>query len=83
MVLASFEKWTGQSRRSISMDRREREFLSGFERAAILTRRILESPPSHTTARQYMEDVAHLMGDSDDLLRRGLAVGCLSALGKE
>ena len=39
-------------------------------------------PPAHTTAAEYLEDVAHLHADSDDLTRRGLAVGCLSALGR-
>jgi hypothetical protein len=29
-----------------------------------------------------MIDVAELHADSDDLVRRGLAVGCLSAVGK-
>lgn len=64
------------------MGRREKEFLSGFERAAILTRGILDSPPSYTTAEEYVEDVVDLHADSEDLVSRGLVVGCLSALGK-
>jgi hypothetical protein len=64
------------------MDRREREFLIGFERAALLTQRVLASPPAHTSATDYMIDVAELHADSDDLVRRGLAVGCLCAVGK-
>jgi hypothetical protein len=64
------------------MGRRERAFLNGFERAAVLTRQILANPPSHTSAEEYMRDVAHLHGDSDDMTCRGLAVGCLSAVGK-
>jgi hypothetical protein len=64
------------------MGRREKEFLSGFERAAILTKRIIESPPSYTTAEEYVEDVMDLHADSEDLVSRGLVVGCLSALGK-
>ncbi len=65
------------------MERREKEFLTGFGRAAQLTRRVLSSPPAYTTREDYMRDVAHLHGDADDLVRRGLAVGCLSALGEE
>jgi hypothetical protein len=29
-----------------------------------------------------MESVAHLHADSEDLLSRGLAVGCLAAIGE-
>lgn len=65
------------------MGRAEKEFLIGFERAAVLTRRIIASPPTHTTAEEYIKDVAHLHADADDLLRRGLAVGCLAAVGEE
>jgi len=65
------------------MGRDEKEFLSGFERAAVLTRDLIKTPPSHTSAREYMEDVAHLHADSQDLVARGLAVGCLSAVGRE
>jgi hypothetical protein len=64
------------------MGRREKAFLTGFERAAVLTQRILANPPSHTSAEEYMRDVAHLHADSDDMVSRGLAVGCLSAVGK-
>jgi hypothetical protein len=59
------------------------EFLAGFEKAALLTRHVLASPPLHTTGPDYIESVAHLHADSQDLVSRGLAVGCLSALGKE
>jgi hypothetical protein len=65
------------------MDRPERDFLKGFERAALLTRELRDHPPSHTSAEAYVEDVAQLHADSDDLMSRGLAVGCLAALGKE
>jgi hypothetical protein len=65
------------------MSRSEREFLVGFARAALLTQSMVTCPPSFTSPSDYMENVAHLHGDSDDLLSRGLAVGCLSALGKE
>jgi hypothetical protein len=65
------------------MERRQKEFLIGFQRAAQLTQRVLSCPPSHTTREEYMRDVAHLHGDADDLIRRGLAVGCLSALGED
>jgi hypothetical protein len=64
------------------MSRSEHEFLDGFQRAAVLTRTVMAQPPSYTTAAEYLEDVAHLHADSDDLTRRGLAVGCLSALGR-
>jgi hypothetical protein len=64
------------------MNRDEREFLTGFGLAATLTRRVMGQRPSYTTAEQYMEDVAHLHADASDFLRRGVAVGCLSALGK-
>jgi hypothetical protein len=64
------------------MSRNGHDFLAGFERAAALTRTVMAHPPSHTTAAEYLEDVAHLHADSDDLTRRGLAVGCLSALGR-
>jgi hypothetical protein len=64
------------------MGRKEKEFLSGFERAAILTQRILASPPTYTSPEEYVEDVVDLHANSEDLLSRGLVVGCLSALGK-
>lgn len=63
------------------MSRDEKEFLFGFEKAALLAQQILHSPPAYTTAREYLESVAHLHRDSDDLVCRGLVVGCLSALG--
>ena len=64
------------------MNRDEKEFLIGFEKAALLAQQILNSPPAYTTAREYLESVAHLHRDSDDLVSRGLVVGCLSAVGK-
>jgi hypothetical protein len=64
------------------MDRRAKEFLFGFRRAAQLAQQIRACPPSHTSASEYLEDVAHLHATADDLVRRGLAVGCLCALGK-
>ena len=65
------------------MGRRERDFLIGFTRAALLTRAILASPPAATTPEAYMRTIAQLHADADDLLRRGLAVGCLSAVGED
>ena len=65
------------------MNRGEKEFLIGFQRAALLVQCLLACPPTHTSAADYMKDVAHLNADADDLVRRGLAVGCLSAVGKE
>jgi hypothetical protein len=56
--------------------------LTGFGLAATLTRDIQWQCPSYTTAEKYVADVASLHGDADDFLRRGIAVGCLSALGK-
>jgi hypothetical protein len=61
------------------MGRPERAFLTGFARAAALAQQVKDHPPSHTTPEEYMRDVAHLHADSDDLVSRGLAVGCLSA----
>ena len=64
------------------MSRDEKQFLVGFEKAALLAQQVLHSPPAYTTARDYLESVADLHRDSDDLVSRGLAVGCLCALGK-
>jgi hypothetical protein len=64
------------------MERREREFLAGFERAARLVQQILIRPPAYASGDRYLADVARLHGDADDLVRRGLAVGCLAALGR-
>ncbi len=64
------------------MDRQTREYLRGFEQAAVLVRRVLSEPPSYKNAESYVEDVADLHGRATDLLRRGIAVGCLSALGR-
>jgi hypothetical protein len=65
------------------VSRKEIDFLAGFSKAALLTQRVLASPPLHTSGQDYIESVAHLHADSEDLVSRGLAVGCLSALGKE
>jgi hypothetical protein len=64
------------------MGRQELAFLAGFGRAALLAQQVKEHPPTHTTPEEYMRDVAHLHGDSEDLVSRGLAVGCLSAFGR-
>jgi len=64
------------------MKRGEREFLAGFERAALLVQQVLNCPPPYASSDRYLEDVAQLHGDSEDLMRRGLAVGCLAALGR-
>jgi hypothetical protein len=64
------------------MSRLEQEFLAGFGKAALLAQQVKAHPPSHTTAEDYIRDVADLHSHSDDLLSRGLAVGCLSALGR-
>jgi hypothetical protein len=64
------------------MGRQEQAFLDGFGKAAVLAQRVKAEPPRHTTAEDYIRDVAHLHGDSEDLISRGLAVGCLSAFGK-
>jgi len=64
------------------MKRGEREFLAGFERAARLVKQVVSCPSAYTSADLYLEDVARLHGDADDLVRRGLAVGCLVALGR-
>ena len=61
------------------MGRQELAFLAGFGRAALLAQQVKAHPPSHTTPEEYMRDVADLHGDSEDLLSRGLAVGCLSS----
>jgi hypothetical protein len=64
------------------MSRQAREFLRGFQQAALLAQRILASPPTYMSAKEYLEDVADLHAAANDLVRRGLAAGCLSALGK-
>jgi hypothetical protein len=64
------------------MKRGEKDFLAGFERAALLVQQVLSRPAAYASSDRYLEDVARLHGDSDDLLRRGLAVGCLTALGR-
>jgi hypothetical protein len=65
------------------MTRSEKDFLFGFGLAATLTRQVMGQRPSYTTAEQYVEDVADLHADADDFIRRGMAVGCLSAIGKK
>jgi hypothetical protein len=64
------------------MDRQARESLEGFQKAAQLTRLLAENRSPHSDPTDYLKDVADLHGHSDDLVRRGLAVGCLCALGK-
>ena len=64
------------------MTRDEHEFLVGFGLAATLARDVLWQRPSYTTAEKYIADVADLHADANDFLRRGIAVGCLSALGR-
>ena len=64
------------------MGRSEKDFLLGFAKAATLTQRVLAAPPAHTTPRDYMKDVAHLLRSSDDLVERGIAVGCMAAVGE-
>ena len=64
------------------MDRQAKEFLEGFQKAAQLTQNLADSRTPHQDPTEYLRDVADLHGQSDDLVRRGLAVGCLCALGK-
>jgi len=64
------------------MGRQEREFLHGFGKAALLAQQVKAHPPTHTTPEEYIPEVAHLHGDSEDLTSGGLAVGCLSAFGQ-
>lgn len=65
------------------MERGARDFLIGFARAALLVQSLRACPPSYTSAVDYMKDVADLNADADDPMRRGLAVGCRAAVGKE
>jgi len=64
------------------LERAEREFLAGFERAALLVQQVLTCPQAYASGDRYLADVAQLHGDAEDLTRRGLAVGCLAALGR-
>lgn len=64
------------------MNRQAREFLKGFQQAALLAQRMLANPPRYTSAKEYLEDVVDLHAAANDLVRRGLAAGCLCALGK-
>jgi len=64
------------------MERDAREFLAGFERAARLVRQVLSCPQPYASGDRYLESVAQLHGDAQDLTCRGLAVGCLVALGR-
>ena len=65
-----------------AMSRPEREFLNGFQKAALLTQQVRAFPPSYTSPRDYVKDVARLMLGTDDFVGRGLAAGCLSAVGE-
>jgi hypothetical protein len=76
-----FAGWR-ESETEAAMSRREREFLTGFEKAALLTQCVSSCPPSYMTAREYVKDVAQLLRGSDDLMERGLVVGCLCAVGE-
>jgi len=58
------------------MSRNEKEFLLGFEKAALLTQRILACPPAYTTPDEYMESVAHLPG-VDELKAAGVGPGTI------
>jgi hypothetical protein len=64
------------------MDRQAKQFLAGFQKAAQLAKQLADNRSSLSDPADYMEDVADLHGHSDDLVRRGLAVGCLCAVGK-
>jgi hypothetical protein len=64
------------------MDRQARQFLEGFQKAAQLAQNLADNRSPHSDPTEYMEDVADLHGQSDDMVRRGLAVGCLCAVGK-
>jgi hypothetical protein len=64
------------------MDRQAKDFLAGFRRAAQLTNGLRADPPRHTEASDYLEGVAALHRRSADLVRQGLAAGCLCALGR-
>jgi hypothetical protein len=68
--------------REARVSRDEKEFLNGFEKAALLAQQILQSPPAYISAREYLESVAHLHRDSNEFVSRGLVVGCLCAVGK-
>jgi hypothetical protein len=65
------------------MDGRARDFLSGFQRAAWLAEQVRSCPSSYASREDYLRDVARLHAGVEDLARRGLAVGCLAALGEE
>jgi hypothetical protein len=64
------------------MQRQTTEYLTGFGRAAQLVRRVLAEPPCFKAAPEYVESVAALHAGTDDMFCRGLAVGCLAALGR-
>jgi hypothetical protein len=63
-------------------DMAEREFLAGFERAAQLAQRLLACPPCYSSGPEYVRYVADLMNGADDVMGRGLAAGCLAAVGE-
>ena len=64
------------------MSQPETEFLQGFEKAALLARRVADHPPSYTSPPEYLKDVARLMVGSSSFVERGLAAGCLTAIGE-
>jgi hypothetical protein len=65
-----------------AMDRQAKQFLEGFQKAAQLAQHLADNRSPQSDPMEYLEDVADLHGHSDDLVRRGLAVGCLCAVGK-
>jgi hypothetical protein len=64
------------------MSRPETEFLQGFEKAALLARQVAASPPAYTSPPEYLKDVARLLVGSSGFVERGLAAGCLTAIGE-
>lgn len=64
------------------MNRQAKDFLMGFQHAALLTQEVRSRTPGYATAAVYLETVARLFAGSSDLVGRGLAAGCLSALGR-
>ena len=60
------------------MSRGEKDFLAGFEKAAVLTQQILAAPPAYTSGADYVANVAHLHGlrrTAQQGPRGGLPVG--------
>ncbi len=64
------------------MDRQAKQFLEGFQKAAQLVQNLADHCSPQSDPAEYLEGVADLHGHSDDLVRRGVAVGCLCAVGK-